>query len=193
MRRIRVDNLRSRKGFTLAETLLTIAIMSMVMLLVASGAQVANRAMTTAQLKADAQTLIATTITAFDAELITADNIEITDAADGMSFYSEGRNYYVTVYNDAGTDGEDNLGVCLIVKAKKDSTEKLSDTPLVTQETSAMGLYTVLSNIKTGGPDGCCIYYTITVYDSTGTLIETQDVTVHSNVTDKGGDSNENG
>jgi len=191
-------HMRSRKGFTLAETLITIVIMSLAMMLVSSGAVVAHKAMIKAQLKADSQTLLATSVTALNAELVRA--AEIKTSASELTVYSEKRGIYMRFYNDNGSfdaDG-DNAGILVSTSDTADGTvaDGVYTYSLVTQETSSSGLYAQIGDISLGGGDGACISYTITVYDEGGDEMEQQQVSVYSAVetadangdTEKGGD-----
>jgi len=190
MKKIENNNRRySKKGFTLIETMLTIIIMSLAMMLVSSGVMVAHKVLEDAQLKADAQTLMATSVTALNAELVKAGEVAPEEGGSAVVFYSEKRGCYMRVYNDDGTYdtvNNENYGILIAIADTPDGTRDntvYTWVPLVTQQTSSVGLYAKVSGITISGGDSSCICYTMKVYNSDGEEMETQDVVVHSSVT----------
>jgi|GEM_PF-1434741 len=195
MRKI-IRTIKDNRGVSIAEMLVTVVIMSMVMLVVASVSMVAQKVMINAQTKADAHTLESTTITLISSEITTARSIEAvtTDDGENLIFYSESRGRYVEIYNGADKEGiqirlsktrEALSGASADADSDAASSSNIvTDRALVTAETSTSGLYTYISGIQTGeGGDKRCVDFTMTVYSADGTTIESDDVTVHSTVT----------
>ena len=101
------NRVSSKKGFTLAETLVAILILLMVTAIVAAGIPVAANAYEKVVLAGNAQTLLSTTMTRLRDELGTATNISVT--TDGSITYinylsDTGRNNRIE-FNSANTEG----------------------------------------------------------------------------------------
>ncbi len=115
MKRKLISRLRSRRGFTLGELLVTLLIIAMVTGVVAAGVPAAARAYTNAMDSANAQMLLSTTMTLLRDELstaviksaadVTTSSISYTDA------YGNRARLYVgegTVSSGEGTGGSDD-------------------------------------------------------------------------------------
>ena len=163
----------SKGGFTLTELLMVILIMSMVMLLVAGGVSVARRVYLEMRYKADAQILMSTTVTAMNAELIKAKDVETGSDDTACTFYSQGRNNKVQVVNNG-----DKGGVCLVIEG--------TTYPLVTEATSSLDMYSQISDVKyitdvgTDGQKSYFVSYKMEIKESgSGKVIEEQNVMMH--------------
>lgn len=157
--RIVSSKLNNDHGFSLTELLATIAIMSLVTLAIAAGSVTAVRVYKQVSIKANAQTLLATSITAMsdefehavvdDAESEKTEKKAITIDGDkkGCSFLSEKRGVEIKISNNS-TDG-------IYVNAQ-------ASLPLVTKKTNTYDLYTEVSDISVS-TTGDLIGYTISV------------------------------
>lgn len=157
--RIVSSKLNNDHGFSLTELLAVIAIMSLVTLAIAAGAVTAVRVYKQLSIKANAQTLLATSITAMsdefehavvdDAESEKTEKKAITIDGDkkGCSFLSEKRGVEIKISNNS-TDG-------IYVNAQ-------ASLPLVTKKTNTYDLYTEVSDISVS-TTGDLIGYTISV------------------------------
>lgn len=157
--RIVRSKLNNEHGFSLTELLATIAIMSLVTLAIAAGSVTAVRVYKQVSIKANAQTLLATSITAMsdefehavvdDAESEKTEKKAITIDEDkkGCSFLSEKRGVEIKISNNS-TDG-------IYVYAT-------ASLPLVTKKTNTYDLYTEVSDISVS-TTGDLIGYTISV------------------------------
>lgn len=157
--RIVRSKLNNEHGFSLTELLAVIAIMSLVTLAIAAGAVTAVRVYKQVSIKANAQTLLATSITAMsdefehavvdDAESEKTEKKAITIDGDkkGCSFLSEKRGVEIKISNNS-TDG-------IYVNAQ-------ASLPLVTKKTNTYDLYTEVSDISVS-TTGDLIGYTISV------------------------------
>ena len=100
--------LRSRKGFTLAETLLAVLILLLVSMIVANGVPVARNVYQKVMLSANAQDLLATAVSALRDELGTGWGVEKPVGGDGTTivYYSAdtGARSKIYVGTDAGTN-----------------------------------------------------------------------------------------
>ena len=91
--------LNSKAGFNLTETLVTILLMTIVLSAITGGIEAARRTYQSVRLKADAQMLLATTITEVSAEFERARDIEVESDQSIGKFYSERRGGYVSFEN----------------------------------------------------------------------------------------------
>lgn len=80
------QKIRSRKGFTLAETLLAVLILLLVSMIVANGIPAASNAYRKTVLAANAQSLMSTTVAALRDELGTAWEVSVED--NKVTYYS---------------------------------------------------------------------------------------------------------
>lgn len=94
----------NRKGFSLAETLVTVLILSFVMAGIVSGSSAALKVYRQARRKADAQTLLSTAILALSENLYYSKNVAYDSDFKVTGFDSETTGYRQT-YANSGTDG----------------------------------------------------------------------------------------
>ena len=89
------NRIRSQKGFSLTEMLVTVLLMSLATLAIAAGVTAAVRTYRSMTLKAEAQTLLGTAIAAVDDDFASADLTTLTIGGDGneASFFSGNRGY----------------------------------------------------------------------------------------------------
>ena len=139
--------LNQKSGFSLAETLVTVAIISLVCtgLVGISGTvrDIYNRVVR----RADAETLLSTAVTAMKADLSSAVYVDVDTTAvseDGYvavtDFYSEARGQQIAYENS-----KEN-GVIVVYVANKDKPDKLQKQPLLTKKTMPGGLYTEIED-----------------------------------------------
>lgn len=93
-----ICKLKSRAGFSLAETLLAVLILLMVSTIVATGIPVAQNAYNKVVLAADAQSLLSTTISALRNELGTANDVSVSDKT--ITYLSARTSAYSQIYLD---------------------------------------------------------------------------------------------
>ena len=161
--------LKKTAGASLAETLAAVLIMSMVMLAIGGGATVAKRVYRDVRLKADAQVLLATTVSAVSGEVIHAENLTLNDET--ISYYSTKHRCLVEMKNE--NDTETAKGVYLVNL----SLEEEESAPLLTEQTSTLGLY---SNVVFTSCEDDLVTFDVYVYDSEGKEMDTQEVVIHS-------------
>lgn len=174
--------LNTSGGFTLAETLVTILIMTIVLSAITGGMMVARNAYRELSRKADAQTLLATSVSVITEDLSGASDFETapSDCVD-YSFKTTARGYRIA-YRNAGsgsTDGSGNTsgekGIYVQPMLTGTDVNTSIETPLVTQKTSTLDLYTKIE-IKDAAADGekpCSVVkVTVNVYS---TLLSTGD------------------
>ena len=102
--------LKSKDGFNLAETLMTVLLLTIVLSAVTGGIMAAQRAYRKIRMKADAEMLLATTITELSTEFERARNLKGIDAVPATNdpittFYSEYRGGMTTFTSGEGTTG----------------------------------------------------------------------------------------
>lgn len=102
--------LKSKDGFNLAETLMSVLLLTIVLSAVTGGIMAAQRAYRKIRMKADAEMLLATTITELSTEFERARNLNGIDAVPATNdpittFYSEYRGGMTTFTSGEGTTG----------------------------------------------------------------------------------------
>ncbi len=97
------NRIKSRKGFSLTEMLVTVLLMSLATLAVAAGVTAAVRTYRSMTLKAEAQTLLGTAIASVDDDFASADLSTLTIGENEASFFSGNRGYEVHIHNDGDT------------------------------------------------------------------------------------------
>lgn len=127
------------RGFTLAETLITVAIISLVCTGLVGISGVVRNIYRKVTLEADAETLMATTVTALKEDMSSANNV-VTNG-NVLKFYSTARGCQMYYAKEPDTDN----GIKVVLVAGDGSETTL---PLVTKKTMPHGLYTQISNIK---------------------------------------------
>ncbi len=165
--------LRSRQGFTLVEMLLTVIILSVITVAVTAGAMSARNVYQKVRQKADAQTLMATVVSAMSADLSTAHEIK-QDNQGAWTFISGNRGYRMKYAN--GDPLDNGIQVVPVI----DGTQRTVS--LVTEQTQTLGLYAKLtSNLSWSGQENAdSLYFTaqLAVCDATGKEIEKQTVNI---------------
>lgn len=97
--------LNNKSGFNLAETLVTVILLTIVLSAVTGGIEAARRAYKNVRLKSDAQMLLATTITEISTEFERARNLELGENNVISSYYSECRGGNAVLENGSDTKG----------------------------------------------------------------------------------------
>jgi Tfp pilus assembly protein PilV len=157
--------LRSAVGASLAETLVTILLLSIILSAVVAGIPAVMSAYREVRLKADAQTLLATAVTAVTDELRYAENVQYSS---DYSFYSSKRSATIELVSvNNAADSSDN-GI-YVRKTNAAADENSKDIPLLTKQTQTLGLY---ASLTPGSMENGCIVYTVSVISSDGKVIE---------------------
>lgn len=163
---------RLKAGFTLAETLVTITIMSIVFASMAAGIVVVTRIYQDVTEKANAQTLMSTCIIELTNDLKNAQSVELESNNTLKSFVTDTKGYPMKYVNDDPGMGEVSKGI-LVQPTNEGS--GLKTYPLVTQKTSTEKLYASLTSgvsYKNG-----IFTFTIKIYGTKGEL-ESQTIDV---------------
>lgn len=161
----KMRKLRSAVGASLAETLVTILLLSIILSAVVAGIPAVMSAYREVRLKADAQTLLATAVTAVTDELRYAEDVQYS--AD-YTFYSSKRSATIALVNSTyGTESTSSdlsdHGIFIQNITTKNTT------PLLTKQTQTLGLY---ASLTPGSMENGCIVYTVSVISSDGKVIE---------------------
>ncbi len=147
----------SKKGASLAETLVTVLIMSIVMMAVAGGAVVVQRVYHDVRLRADAQTLLSTTVMAVSEDLYYCDDIELGDGGIVAGLYPENRKYRVQFRNHDGNIERRSL--------ETEGQTKDEDIKVITNRTRTLGLSVELANdVITYSTETNCFTFAVNVY-----------------------------
>ncbi len=165
---------RKNAGFTLAETLLTVALLGIVFTALGTGIVMMRDVYTKITKKANAQTLLSTAVLEMSYDMHNASDICIVSAADNTvtSLYTSDRSsqFY---YKNNGTSG--------IQVVQGDSLNTAVKNPetldLVTSDTNTESLYTEIEDEKVTY-NGKYFEFTILVKSKDGTVIESQVIDV---------------
>ena len=179
------DKLQSERGFTLAELLATIAIMAIVMGVVAGGASSLIKVYKSIRLRADAQTLLSTSVMAVSDEMYTAHDIVTDDTGKVTGFVSDDIGN-VTISQGSFTDSDGKTLKCLMINGDN----------VVASKTQVLGLNVEFMDdagnpaLPTYDKTSKVFTFSVNVNDSTGTIDETQTVKIHA-ITDTPEESTE--
>ena len=174
--------LRDERGFTLPELLAAVAIMSIILGVVAGGASSFIRVYRSIRLRADAQTLMSTSVMAISKEMYTAHDVQTDDSlgtGSGIvtSFVSDDIG---TVTYSAGKTAADEDGKqydCILMNGNN----------IVADKTQTLGLGVELKKNGAGNlaepvyhKDTNTFVFTVRVFSDDDVINETQSVTIHS-------------
>lgn len=164
-----MKKIRSSKGTSLAETLVTVLILSLVFTAVTAGAGAAYHAYKQVREKADAETLLSTSILAVSEDLYYAQIDSDTATGKITKFYNGSlhcdetiANYSDSVYHTYYTDTADTAD------------------PIVADKTQSLGLYVQLTDDGIQYKGNGRFSFTMCVYNSDKKLVDSQEVTVRS-------------
>ena len=140
------QKLKSRAGFTLAETLVTILILLMVSSVVAAGIPAAKNAYEKVVRSANAEVLLSTSVSELRKNLVTAQNVDAEDGA--LTFYSGDGEINKRIYPDPG-----NKGVLMVQEYIGFEEGGTTATPrqLVTDAASTRDLYVTYKSASCDG------------------------------------------
>ena len=179
------DKLQSERGFTLAELLATIAIMAIVMGVVAGGASSLIKVYKSIRLRADAQTLLSTSVMAVSDEMYTAHDVVTDDTGKVTTFVSDDIGT-VTISQGSFTDADGKTLNCILINGNN----------VVASKTQVLGLNVEFKDdagnqaLPTYDKTSKVFTFSVNVNDSTGTIDETQTVKIHA-ITDTPEESTE--
>lgn len=157
------------RGLSLAETLITIIILSIILSAVTGGSVVALRVYRQVRRKADAQTLLSTTINAIAENLYYSRDVSVDNNGNVISFYSETLGF-TTSYSNGIMAGKDNKTLDTIVYTVNADDETMTTYPIVSNKTQTLN-----QNVKLVGNmqyNSGCYTFTVSVSDSNGEIEE---------------------
>lgn len=96
---------RKGRGFTIAETLITVLILLMVTSVVAAGIPAAKEAYEKVVFNANAEMLLSTSVTAIRGQLVTAGNVKVEADGKTLGFYSSNTGFNERIYPEEAEDG----------------------------------------------------------------------------------------
>lgn len=173
---------RLRAGFTLAETLITVALLSIVFLAISGGFVVFTRAYKNVTRKANAQVMLSTAIMQVTNDL---KNATVYYTA-GNAFETSSRGYAIQ-YNNNITD--DPKGIQVVAYSTTTTPSGLATIDLLTSKTNTDNMYTMLTWDSTvpcviSKTDQTALFtlkIDVRSSDDSGKIIESQTITVRSN------------
>lgn len=129
---------------------MTVLIMTIVMAAITAGVITARNVYLRISRKADAQTLLATTVSALTADFSNATRFGRETNGDGNdngTFFTTNRSYSIYYLNNGKGSGSTDKGIYVVpyINGKAESSKK---TPLVTQKTQTLDLYAVITAEK---------------------------------------------
>lgn len=161
MMRTGMKRLCTNAGASLSETLVTVLLLSIVLSAMVAGIPAVMSAYRNVRLKADAQTLLATAVSAVTEEVRWADDLTFDNGTNGTyEFYSSRQNARVKLVNGSYGTSVAGLSARGIFIQTVDGT---SSRQLLTQKTQTLGLYASIQPIQS---DNHCVNYTISVFSS---------------------------
>ncbi len=140
--------LSNNKGFSLTELLTALLVMGLLACFIGGGVVVVKNAYEKITLKAEAQTLLSTTMTSVMDDLRFATNIE-GDSIDNLVFDSGSRGYRMSFYDTASDSDTINDADGICVKPAFDDDDGDDDVPLpiVTSKAQTHQLSTALTSL----------------------------------------------
>lgn len=178
----------NRRGISLAETLVTVLLLSIVLSAVTAGAAASLRLYREIRKKADAQTLLSTAVMAV------SENLYYSRDDQNGSFYSETAKGWVTYSNEDAGDGSERTELTCTVQSaapgtadesgQGSNTDASQSYRVLNSGSEPLGLYAVLGAEGESGPLITCedgVYtFTIRVLDADGKELESQTAKVRS-------------
>lgn len=205
-RRLR-DKIHSEEGFTLSETLMTVVLIGLITMAMAGGIVAAKNVYQRISLRADAQTLLATTVSAVTEDLSSvsscdalqssgssqteADLIQKGTPVSNAFFYAESRGYRMQYRNGTygnGTSGTGASGGNTGTEAQKGIQVVPKDNeggsiPLLPDKVQTRGLYAYIESLSVTKPQskGDGGYFTLKIQIKKGDqVVEEATVCVHN-------------
>ena len=193
-RRLR-DKIHSEEGFTLSETLMTVVLIGLITMAMAGGIVAAKNVYQRISLRADAQTLLATTVSAVTEDLSSVSSCdalqslgssqqEVTMIRDGnpvestVFFYAESRGYRMQYRNGIYGNGASGKGIQVVPKDNEGGS-----IPLLPDKVQTRGLYAYIESLSVTKPQskGDGGYFTLKIQIKKGDqVVEEATVCVHN-------------
>lgn len=175
------QKIKEKRAVTLAEMLMVVMIMSLVMAFVASTAVVVNRVYRQIRARANAQTLLSTTISEVAGDLYYSQPLEKDGSVAVISsgsvsfpvFYSESRGYYMTFSET------DENGLCRVAypsQADASSNQNGTSFAVIPKKTQPLNLKAKVNGMTYSKG---CYSFTVQVYNKdSNKVVESQDVKI---------------
>ena len=138
----------SRRGFTLAETLVTVLILAMVSSIVAAGIPAAKRAYEKVVISANAEVLLSTSVASLRNQLALAEKVTAEEDGKSLSFYS-GSGINAKIFPDAENGG--NIMLQEYIGYEGGSGQETAVRPLVPEAASTEDLYVTYDQASCSG------------------------------------------
>ena len=181
--------LHSTEGFTLSETLMTVVLIGLVTTVMAGGIVAARNVYQRISLRADAQTLLATTVSALTEDLSSVtsceDGAEITSGSSRGYYYVKDRGYWLQYVN--GTN-RNTLKKGIQVKPKENSGGTV---PFLPDKVQSRELYVYIKSLTVTQPqsEGDGGYFTLEIQIKNSKkedqVVEEATVCVHNQIRKK--------
>lgn len=183
--------LRNRKGMSLSETLITVAVFSVVLVAVTTGSVTSYRVYKQISKKADAETLLSTAVLAVSEDLYNASEVTTGSTKNEVSktfynveyFYNDALNFNECFSNEISTDADGKTVISHLYWTADQTQDAAKIYPAVADKTQMQDLYAVIENNELWyDKDANCFMFTIAVYsiDDTEKPIAEQTAYAHS-------------
>ena len=144
------QKLKSRAGFTLAETLLAVLILLLVSVIVATGMPAAKNAYEKVVVAANAQVLLSTTVNALQDELATA--WDVRQEPDSITYYSTNTGARSKIFKDSQGNIKiqeyiDMDGIIDSASTAEDASSRLKERLLVTEKAATSDLMATFDSV----------------------------------------------
>ncbi|SCJ71948.1 Uncharacterised protein [uncultured Eubacterium sp.] len=106
------SRIKNKKGFSISEMLMVVMILSLIIVMLGSGVMVVKNSYEKITLKAEAQTLLSTTITKVSDEFRFAKYVNADDNPKAAKFVSGNLGYEIWFKNDDGSSGMKGILIC---------------------------------------------------------------------------------
>ena len=136
-----------RRGFTIAETLITVLILLMVSAVVAAGIPAAKEAYEKVVFHANAEMLLSTSVTSLRSQLTTAGGVKVEDDGKTLAFYSSNTGFQEKIYPDGDRDGM----IMVLEYSGADVGSKQITRQLVTDAAATKDLYVTYQSASCSG------------------------------------------
>lgn len=172
---------RNKNGFTLMELMLTILIMTLAGIAMANGFRLVQNSYNKLTEKANAETLISTTINEVSDRIRYAERVETDEEGKNAKFFDANKGYLISIDNpDPENDNEKNLKGIII---RYYTGEKVTEVhQLLSDNTMIEGLTPKIEDLKLekaeNGNGPSTATFKISIYNKNMKPIESQTVTV---------------
>lgn len=161
--------MNNHRGFSIAELLVAILILSLVSTVVAGGIPVARDAYEKITLSANAQTMLSTAISALRNELCTASDVSVENDKITLRYYSSSIQNYSVITIASDSNNQDYTGRSVVIQQYADSSSPASSF-LVSASAGDNELYVRYDSVSYDETTGIITFVNLRVVDEDDTV-----------------------